>query len=112
MKDERIVRFQPGIGMAIGMVFIVVGIFVVMPQAWGIGLVLTILAVVFTCFCTVSAVSYRAPRVRNRIMSRLTGKKTPEQKINLLDQIYREKLISREEYERKKTEIAGEMGNK
>ena len=82
-------------GLIFGCVFVLIGIFVVIPSAGAFGILWTLLAVCITGYNAYVAF----------------GKKYigPEERLRKLRELYDQRLITEEEYEAKRREILGEL---
>ena len=104
----KLKRPRYGVGVAVGMACIIVGLFLAIPKFGGIGVAWTILSVAATAVLYKEGVFiFREIEVdEEKIRSRF--RKTPEQKVETLRKMYENQLISKEEYEEKKKRILKE----
>ena len=107
-------------GGVIGCVFVLIGLFVVIPQfamAGGFGLIFgiiwTVIAAVIagTNFYSAFGKKYIGPEIRieEEGVSVDDPKGTPEQRLEQLQSLYDRRLITKEEYEQKRQEILKEL---
>ena len=102
-------RAQSGAGLAVGIAFVIIGLFIAIPQFGGFGVVWTIIAVGITLVFGVNTFSSRGIatseiEIDEEEMERRRHK-TPEERLKALQQLYDQKLISKAEFEEKKKEI-------
>ncbi|OUN86121.1 hypothetical protein B5G06_01030 [Flavonifractor sp. An52] len=107
-------------GGVIGCVFVLIGLFVVIPQfamAGGFGLIFgiiwTVIAAVIagTNFYSAFGKKYIGPEIHieEEGVSVDDPKGTPEQRLEQLQSLYDRRLITKEEYEQKRQEILKEL---
>ena len=107
-------------GGVVGCVFVLIGLFVVIPQfamAGGFGLIFgiiwTVIAAVIagTNFYSAFGKKYIGPEIHieEEGVSVNDPKGTPEQRLEQLQSLYDRRLITKEEYEQKRQEILKEL---
>ena len=107
-------------GGVVGCVFVLIGLFVVIPQfamAGGFGLIFgiiwTVIAAVIagTNFYSAFGKKYIGPEIHieEEGVSVDDPKGTPEQRLEQLQSLYDRRLITKEEYEQKRQEILKEL---
>ena len=103
-------------GGVVGCVFVLIGLFVVIPQfamVGGFGLIFgifwTILAAVIagTNFYSAFGKKYIGPEIH--IEDEAAQSEDPEERLRKLRELYDQRLITEEEYEAKRQEILGEL---
>ena len=111
---------QAIMGGVMGCVFVLIGLFVIIPQfsmAGGFGLIFgiiwTVIAAVIagTNFYSAFGKKYIGPEIHIEEEGVSTGspKGTPQQRLEQLQSLYDRRLITKEEYEQKRQEILKEL---
>lgn len=92
-----------------GCVFVLIGIFVVIPSAGAFGILWTLIAVGITVYNGYVAFGkkYIGPEVH--IEDETPPSEDPEERLRKLRELYDQRLITEEEYEAKRREILGEL---
>ena len=123
--SRRKVTYRPSkagsvMGGVVGCIFVLIGLFVIIPQfamvgGFGLifGIIWTILAAVIagTNFYSAFGKKYIGPEIHIEEEGVSTGspKGTPQQRLEQLQSLYDRRLITQEEYEQKRQEILKEL---
>ena len=92
-----------------GCVFVLIGIFVIIPSAGAFGILWTLIAAAGTAYNAYVAFGkkYIGPEVH--IEDETPPSEDPEERLRKLRELYDQRLITEEEYEAKRREILGEL---
>ena len=96
-------------GLIFGCVFVLIGIFVVIPSAGAFGILWTLLAVCITGYNAYVAFGkkYIGPEVH--IEDETPPSEDPEERLRKLRELYDQRLITEEEYEAKRRDILSDL---
>lgn len=110
-RNGKRVTVRPGkanglIGGIAGLIFLLLGIFVVIPNFGVFGIFWTAIAAVITVGNLYASLGkkYTGPEIRIE-----DEVETPEARLERLRELYEKRLISQEEYEQKRAEILQEL---
>ena len=117
MRKKR-VTYRPGktagaFGVVLGSIFILIGVFVVIPTFGAFGILWTLLAVgitVYNGYCAFGK-GYMGPEIsiEDDAAGAPDGPRDSEQRLRELQNLYDSSLITREEFEEKRKEILKEL---
>jgi hypothetical protein len=106
-------RFQATLGMVVGIVFIGIGLFVVIPTFGVFGIFWTLVAVAITVFSAINVFSQRGLAHSEIEVDKGTGSPEDElpfdERLRRLERLRDERLISEEEYQQKRQAIMREQ---
>ena len=96
-------------GLVFGCVFVLIGIFVVIPAAGAFGVLWTLIAAGGTAYNAYVAFGkkYIGPEIH--IEDEAAQSEDPEERLRKFRELYDQRLITEEEYEAKRQEILGEL---
>lgn len=110
-RGSRRVTVRPGkanglIGGIAGLIFLLIGIFLVIPTFGKVGVFWTLIAGVITVGNLFAAFGkkYAGPEIRIE-----NEAERPEARLERLRELYEKRLISQEEYEQKRAEVLQEL---
>lgn len=108
----RRVTYRPSrangvLGMVSGAVFVLIGIFVIIPGAGAFGALWTAMAAAITVYnaYVVFGKKYIGPEIRIEDEDGGEGQDEPEERLRKLRELYDQRLITVEEYEEKRKKI-------
>ena len=122
---RRRVRVKPGkgqsmVGLVAGALFVLIGLFVVIPAAGGFGIIWTLFAVAITAVNGYNAFSEKGVATHEIVVDEeedyfsamsapAPGTDDATARLNKLKELYESGLITREEYDDKRREILQEL---
>ena len=114
MYLKRKVRVKPGkaqsiVGLVVGIIFLLIGIFVVIPSFGPFGLLWTAIVVVIVVMNGYNAFSKKGVTSHEIIIDENADMDSAEERLTRLKEMYTKGLITYEEYENKKKEILDEI---
>ena len=105
-------RSQAALGMVVGIVFVGIGLFIVIPIFGAFGIFWTLVAVAIAVYSAINVFSTRGLahteiEIENSAEFK-EGELNFDERLRRLERLRDEQLISSEEYERKREEIMGQ----
>ena len=125
--EYRPSRPSSALGLVVGLLFVLLGLFVIIPQFGAFGLIWTLVALGITIFHAVNTFSDKgvpsgvihieeeqeapapAPPPAAATAAPSESGKSPEERLETLRRLHQQGLITAEEYDRRRREILDEM---
>ena len=101
-------KFESMIGFVVGCAFVLIGLFIAIPTSGLFGLLWTFVAVCITVFNYKNAFSEKGIAT-HEIVFEEDEEESTEAKLKKLQSLYEQKLITQEEYEKKRQQILDEF---
>lgn len=103
-------KAQSTMGFAVGMIFCAIGLFVVIPTFGAFGIFWTLIAVVITVTNGLNAFTDKGvPTQSIEIDEQDESKESLEERLEQLNRLYDQRLITKEEFDAKKAEMLEEL---
>ncbi len=110
-------RGQSAFGFFVGIIFCCIGLFVVIPTFGPFGLIWTLFAVIITIMNGISAFSDKGIASHEIVIDDMNDysnnnfeyKKSSEERMKELQQLYQQGMISEEEYNKKRAQILEQL---
>lgn len=116
MRGRKRVHVRPGkaagvLGLVMGLIFAALGVFVVIPIFGPFGIVWTLMALAISVYNGVMAFgkTYVGPEINIETDAPVPDGENAKDRLLKLEELYREGLISREEYESKRSTVIDEL---